>query len=75
MRISSLVGSLADARIGVPEGAGVARGLDIKRAGSPQLKRILLIKKAYRYLLSGGHITRRPNQLVGLSGEAERFLE
>lgn len=75
MRISSQVGSLADARIGVPEGAGVGRGPDIKRAGSRQLKRILLIRKAYRYLLSGVHIMRRPNRLVGLLGEAERCLE
>jgi hypothetical protein len=73
MKISSLVVSLADARIGVPE-AGAGRGLDTKLAESHQSIRILLIRKVYRFLRLVAHIMPRPNQLVGLSGEAERLF-
>ncbi len=74
MKIISLVVSLADARIGVPE-AGAGRGLDTKLAESHQSKRIPLIRKVYRFLLLVAHIMPRPNLLVGLSGEVERFPE
>lgn len=61
MKISFLVDSLADGRIGVLE-AGAGRGPDSKLVESLQLKRVLLIRKVYRFLRLEGHITLKLNR-------------
>ena len=71
MRISYLGGSSAEDRTGALE-AGAGQGRGSKLAGSHPLKRILLFRKVFRYLLSEELITLRPNQLVGLLGEVGR---
>lgn len=71
MKISCLVGSSVEGRTGAQE-AGAGQGRDTKPAGSRQWKRVLLIRKVFRYLLSVGLITQRPNRLVALLAEAEK---